>query len=105
MEQLLPTGDLFGTKNKSVTKMTVVVADDEHVIANTLAIILNQAGFDARAIYGGEKAIEGALTLEQQLLITDFAMGGMTGIQAAIQVCAQLPSCRVLLLLRAGFNR
>jgi CheY-like chemotaxis protein len=39
-------------------KPKVLVADDEQVIANTLAIILNQAGFEARAVYSGEKAIE-----------------------------------------------
>lgn len=97
VEQLLPTADPSGTKNKSDTKMKVLVADDEHVIANTLAIILNQAGFDARAVYSGEKAIEAALTFEPQLLITDVVMGGMTGIEAAIQICALLPSCKVLL--------
>ena len=39
-------------------KPRVLIADDEQVIANTLAIILNQAGFDARAVYSGEKAVE-----------------------------------------------
>ena len=36
----------------------MLVADDEQVIANTLAIILNQAGFEARAVYSGEKVLE-----------------------------------------------
>ncbi len=36
-------------------KPKVLVADDERVIADTLAIILNQAGFDATAVYSGEK--------------------------------------------------
>ena len=36
-------------------KTKVLVADDEQVIANTLAIILNQAGFEARAVYSGER--------------------------------------------------
>ena len=39
-------------------KPRVLVADDEQVIANTLAIILNQAGFEARAVFSGEKAVE-----------------------------------------------
>ena len=34
-------------------KPKVLVADDERVIADTLAIILNQAGFDATAVYSG----------------------------------------------------
>ncbi len=42
----------------STAKPRVLVADDEQVIANTLAIILNQAGFEARAVFSGEKAVE-----------------------------------------------
>ena len=95
--QPLPTVDTFGTKNESVIKVKVLIADDEQVIANTLAIILNQAGFDAFAVYSGEKAIEAALTFEPQLLISDVVMGGMTGIEAAIQIRALLPLCKVLL--------
>ena len=40
------------------SKPRVLVADDEQVIANTLAIILNQAGFEARAVYSGEKVLD-----------------------------------------------
>src|ERR1700744_529312 len=35
----------------------VLVADDESVIADTLVMILKQAGFDARAVYSGEDAL------------------------------------------------
>jgi PleD family two-component response regulator len=64
-------------------KPRVLVADDEQVIANTLAIILNQAGFEARAVYSGEKAIESLDTFEPDMLISDVIMTGMTGIEAA----------------------
>ena len=33
------------------SKRRVIVLDDEQLIANTLAIILNNAGFDARAVF------------------------------------------------------
>ena len=39
-------------------KTKVLVADDEHVIADTLAMILNQSGFEAHAVYSGETALE-----------------------------------------------
>src|ERR1700689_1431749 len=78
-------------------KPRVLVADDEQVIANTLAIILNQAGFEARAVYSGEKAIEALDTFKPDMLISDVIMTGMTGIEAAIQTRAKLPNCKVLL--------
>ncbi len=81
----------------SSTKPRVLVADDEQVIANTLAIILNQAGFEAKAVYSGENAVETLDTFEPNMLISDVIMTGMTGIEAAIKVRARLPNCKILL--------
>jgi CheY-like chemotaxis protein len=78
-------------------KPKVLVADDEQVIANTLAIILNQAGFEAKAVYSGEKAIEALDSFAPDMLISDVIMTGMTGIQAAIQTRQKLPKCKILL--------
>ena len=78
-------------------KPRVLVADDEHVIANTLAIILNQSGFEAHAVYSGEKAVEMAKSLQPDMVISDVIMTGMTGIDAAIQIRGLLPKCKILL--------
>jgi CheY-like chemotaxis protein len=81
----------------STTRKRVLVADDEQVIANTLVIILNQAGFEARAVYSGEKAIESLEEFKPDMLISDVIMTGMTGIEAAIEVRNRLPGCKILL--------
>src|SRR6202789_1446352 len=85
------------TTSTTSTKPRVLVADDEQGIANTLAIILNQAGFEARAIYSGEKAIEALDAFKPDMLISDVIMTGMTGIEAAIETRKRLPNCKVLL--------
>lgn len=79
------------------TKRKVLIADDEEVIADTLAIILNQAGFDTRAVYSGEQALEIAPNFKPDMLISDVIMPGITGIETAIRVRTMLPSCKVLL--------
>ena len=84
-------------KTSNTVKPRVLVADDEQVIANTLAIILNQSGFDARAVYSGEKAIEAIDEFQPDMLISDVIMTGMTGIEAAIQMREKLPNCKILL--------
>jgi CheY-like chemotaxis protein len=81
----------------SAVKPRVLVADDEQVIANTLAIILNQAGFDARAVFSGEKAVEAIESFQPDMLISDVIMTGMTGIEAAIITRSRLPNCKILL--------
>jgi CheY-like chemotaxis protein len=79
------------------SKPKVLVADDEQVIANTLAIILNQAGFEARAVFSGEKAVELLESFQPDMLISDVIMTGMTGIEAAIITRGKLPKCKILL--------
>lgn len=78
-------------------KPKVLVADDERVIADTLAIILNQSGFVATAVYSGEKAVETARTLKPDMLISDVIMTDLNGIEAAITIRSMLPSCKILL--------
>jgi DNA-binding response OmpR family regulator len=80
-------------------KPKVLVVDDERVIADTLAIILNQNGFDAVPIYTGQDAIDHALKLRPNLLISDvvFKNEAITGIDVAIQVRHSVPGCKVLL--------
>lgn len=75
----------------------VLVVDDERVIADTLAMILNQSGFEARAVYTGEKAVESASTFAPDMLITDVIMADLNGIDAAIMIRALLPSIKILL--------
>lgn len=73
------------------------MADDERVIADTLAMILNQSGFDARAVYSGEKALELVPAFEPDMLISDVIMADLNGIDAAIRIRALLPGIKVLL--------
>jgi len=79
------------------TKPKVLVADDERVIADTLAMILNQSGFEARAVYSGEKALELASAFRPDMLISDVIMADLNGIDTAIRIRASLPEIRILL--------
>jgi DNA-binding response OmpR family regulator len=83
--------------SETQVKPKVLVADDERVIADTLAIILNQSGFEATAVYTGEKAVEMARTLKPDMLISDVIMTDLNGIDAAIRIRELLPSCKILL--------
>jgi DNA-binding response OmpR family regulator len=78
-------------------KPRVLIVDDEEVIANTLAMILNQAGFETHAVYSGEAALEAAQAFDPDVLISDVIMPGITGIETAIRLRAISPACRVLL--------
>ncbi len=82
---------------ESSPKPKVLVADDERVIADTLAMILNQSGFEARAVYTGEKAVELVPEFQPDMLISDVIMADLNGIDAAIKIRGILPNIKILL--------
>jgi CheY-like chemotaxis protein len=80
-----------------VRKRRVLVVDDEQVIADTLAKILDLNGYEASAVYTGTAAVESARSLQPDLIISDVIMPDMDGIQAAISIRGFLPNCNILL--------
>jgi DNA-binding NtrC family response regulator len=78
-------------------KLNLLVVDDERLIADSLAWILNLRGFNARSVYSGTEAIDHAVMNPIDILISDVVMEGTSGIDAAIEICKLLPTCKVLL--------
>ncbi len=78
------------------TKLKVIVADDERSIAETMALILNTHGFNARPVNSGEAAIEIAAEFKPDFLVSDIRMGNLNGIEAALRVREQWPACKVV---------
>jgi DNA-binding NtrC family response regulator len=76
---------------------TILVVDDEHVIADTLAQIFNRNGYSASAAYGAAAALEIVALSPPNLLITDVVMPGMSGIELAITMERICPECQVIL--------
>ncbi|MGB0080924.1 MAG: response regulator [Terracidiphilus sp.] len=75
----------------------VLVVDDETAIADALAKILSLSGFPAIAAYDGDGALDSALLLPPEMLITDVMLPGMNGIDLAITIKRVYPECKVLL--------
>ena len=59
------------TSEQTPSKRRVIVADDEETIATTFALILNQAGFEARAVFSGEQVVEILDSFQPEMLIVD----------------------------------
>jgi DNA-binding response OmpR family regulator len=75
----------------------VFVVDDEPVIASTLAAILQMHGFSAKFFTSPLEALTAARAKSPDLLISDVEMPGFSGIDLAIQMRAQYPTCKILL--------
>jgi DNA-binding NtrC family response regulator len=75
----------------------VFVVDDEHLIAGSLAAILNMHGYSATSFTSPLEALAAAQSKVPDLLITDVAMRGLSGVDLAIQIKAVCPACKILL--------
>jgi CheY-like chemotaxis protein len=75
----------------------VFVVDDELVIASTLAAILQLHGYSATFFTSPLAALAAARSEAPDLLISDVAMPGLSGVDLAIQMKAQYPECKIIL--------
>jgi CheY-like chemotaxis protein len=75
----------------------ILVVDDEKVIADMLVTILNLSGYEASAVYSGEDAVETAIRMRPDIVLTDVVMGLMSGVVAGVMIRRLLPECRVIL--------
>ncbi len=82
------------------TDMTrhILIADDEHLVADSLAQIFSLCGYQSTAVYSGEDAVKVAEILNPDLLISDVIMGEMDGLDAALRIRRMCPQCRIILL-------
>jgi len=90
--------------DSSPVRPVALVVDDQRLIADTLAVILNNAGYAATAAYDAESAMDMASIVPPELLITDVFMPGMDGIELAFAMKKVVPDCRILLFSGQAAN-
>lgn len=76
----------------------VLVVDDERLVADTLALVFKKSGFDARAAYSADSAIEYAREFQPNLLVCDITMPGNDGHVLVDLITKELPACRIMVL-------
>ena len=84
-------------ENEEVREPVVLVVDDEHMVADTLALIFKRAGLCTLTAYDAKGALEVASAIAPDLLVSDVDMPGMNGVDLALTMLERVPSCRVLL--------
>jgi CheY-like chemotaxis protein len=92
-----PSSEVSATGEIERARQTVLVVDDEKLIADTLTEILEGAGFDVIAAYDGWTALEKVTRRQPDYLLSDVLMPKMNGVELAIAIRKMYPATRIVL--------
>ena len=83
---------------RGATAVQVLIVDDEMVVAQSTAEIFRIAGHNAMYATSAAKALEVAKEFRPDVLITDVVMPEQNGVDLAISIVSEIPTCKVLLI-------
>ena len=78
-------------------KKRILIVDDEVVIADSLVRIFLASGYESKAAYSAEEAVQVVLEWVPDLAIVDVRLKEMDGVDFAVQLREQFPSCEIAL--------
>lgn len=81
---------------------TILIVDDEYLIADILGFALEDEGFMTVVAGSGHKALEILDRERPDMIITDFMMPGMTGLELAETVKARKVYAQTPIILMSG---
>ncbi len=81
------------------TDRTILICDDEPHVTQLMGLTLGDAGFRVREAADGRKALELALAEPPDLVITDFQMPRMNGIELARHLRSRPETMRVPVIM------
>jgi PAS domain S-box-containing protein len=89
----------------TTTRMRVLVVDDQHDVADSIAMLIEHVGHESRAVYDGTTALSIARHARPHLMLVDVGMPGMTGYELASHVRADASLTGVMLVALTGYGR
>jgi CheY-like chemotaxis protein len=75
----------------------ILVVDDQKLVVDTIAEILEGAGFEVAVACDAWTALEMAASFQPDRMLSDVLMPGMNGVELAIAVRKMYPSLKILL--------
>ena len=78
--------------------MRILIVDEEEIVRNVLAQVLEADGFKVRGASSGDEALEFLKKEPFSLVITDIVMSGMTGIELLERIKQLYPATEVIVI-------
>jgi CheY-like chemotaxis protein len=107
LEVIMPliTGPPVQTPCNVAPSLTVLIAEDNHEAANSLALILRNAGNSVHVCFDGPSALDAAAHILPEVLVTDIELPGMTGWTLARCVRGALSGRSCLMIAVTGCDQ
>ena len=83
----------------------ILIVDDDVAMAETCAMLLESHGYDVSTACSGAEALDMMHAGPHDLLISDFAMPGMTGLELSEQIRAAPATAHLPILLMSASRR
>ena len=78
-------------------KLKLLIVDDERSINETLSIIFKKQGYEVLSAHDGAEAIRLLFQEQPDLALLDVSLPDMSGIDIAIRIRQELPTCKFVL--------
>lgn len=80
----------------------VLIADDEHHIRHMVAAKLRSSGFEVTEARDGAEALDLSRELRPDVVVSDFQMPQMSGLEFCTALAADQPGARIIMLTARG---
>ncbi|MCC6228352.1 MAG: response regulator [Phycisphaerales bacterium] len=80
----------------------VLIADDEHHIRHMVAAKLRSSGFEVTEARDGAEALDLSREIRPDIVVSDFQMPQMSGLEFCTALTAEQPGVRIIMLTARG---
>ncbi len=100
-----PRGNANGQAARASDRRRILVVDDNRDAADSLGLVLELAGHEARVAYDGPSALVAAREFRPDVVLLDIGLPGMSGYEVAQRLRQEAGLANALLVAMTGFGQ
>ena len=83
----------------------ILVVDDDRDTADTMAKLIQSLGFETRAVYDGQRAIDEVVNFQPDMVLLDIGMPFLDGYETVQQIRQKRANAHMILVAVTGWSR